>query len=265
VTQEPTPYATVLEQLESNRPRLAAKLAAAEKMRAARTALMMDGVRFHGLDELLGRLDRAAEAWEKDAELRAVAFLVRRATADFETAIEAGISGYPSVASDAMRDVMEIELLFLDFTLDGSKIDRWLHDRSVRRREFKPVQVRERTKLLHEIASASGVSDDYAAHSESLHVAPSRGFPFEEKGHVAADDILTLDFSFIEIFEHARRFGNALVLLAGFLSPESPAKDATGGTLPALTLALERTREIQTRFLKVLRELADSTDDDADS
>ena len=43
-----------------------------------------------------------------------VAFLIRRAAADYEMAIEAALSGMNTVVFDAMRDVMEIEYLQID-------------------------------------------------------------------------------------------------------------------------------------------------------
>jgi hypothetical protein len=54
---------------------------------------MLDGVRFAGLEELLSKLDEIADACSADSNLEPLAFLVRRATADFETGIEAGLSG----------------------------------------------------------------------------------------------------------------------------------------------------------------------------
>ncbi len=58
--------------------------------------------------------------------LSRLAFLVTRSAADFETATEATLSGYLSVAVDAMRDVMEIENLLLDFAVSPAHIDEWL-------------------------------------------------------------------------------------------------------------------------------------------
>ena len=64
-----------------------------------------------------------------------MAFLVERAEADFQTAIEATLSGYQGVAADAMRDVMEIECLLLDFAVNGGGADEWLNaDESLRPR-----------------------------------------------------------------------------------------------------------------------------------
>src|SRR5262249_9179018 len=113
----PKSYERTLGRLVDSRPRLARSLDSAEQLRASRSDLMADGIRFKGLEELLIKLDHIEEAWRADPHLNRLAFLVRRAIADFETAIEAGLSGYPAVAADSMRDIMEIELLLLDFSV----------------------------------------------------------------------------------------------------------------------------------------------------
>jgi hypothetical protein len=72
-------------------------------------------MRLKGLEQLYTYLDAAIESYSLIPKLAVLAFLVRRVRADFETALEATLSGYQGVASDAMRDVMEIEGLLLDF------------------------------------------------------------------------------------------------------------------------------------------------------
>jgi hypothetical protein len=218
---------------------------------------MIDGVRVACLDELLGRLDHIAEAWDGDPQLQKISFLVRRATGDFEAALEAGLSGYPSLAIDAMRDVMEIELLLLDFYVEPTNIDGWLTaDRPTRMKVFPPRELRARLiKLgLHEVVGTAHVTADYHAHSESLHVNPtSPALPFLRKGHVPENDLVSLDASFVEIFEHGRRLGNAMLLVAHRVSPDGPAEEACRGPLPKFGLAHERTQEFFKQFLDLLK------------
>lgn len=71
----------------------------------------MDGARFQGLDELL-------QAFTANPTLHRIARLIHRSRADLETATEAILSGYVAVVADAMRDVMEIENLLLDFAVN---------------------------------------------------------------------------------------------------------------------------------------------------
>jgi hypothetical protein len=249
-----------LAQLAAKHPRLARQLLVAEQTRVNRTELLLDGARLHGLEELLAKLDEISASWKQDAQLRPIAFLVDRLGADFETALEANLSGYPSVVFDAMRDVMEIELLCLDFTLEPARITAWLtSDRKSRLREFSPGAVRQRVMNsgLHSISSGDHVDADYAAHSEGLHVSPvSWPVPFVSKGHVVEGDLVTLDAAFYEIFEHGRRIGNALLILSDRLSPDSPGAEACRGPLPLFEVALDRTKEYFGEFLRMVREQA---------
>ena len=156
-------YESVLSQLAGERPRLAAALERAEKQRSRRTASLLTGARLKGVEELLQYLDELAEAFRASPQLSRLAFLVARTLADFETAVEATLSGYLAVAADAMRDVMEIENLLLDFAVNPDHIDEWLaSDDRTRMRKFMPVKVRER---LHAAGQApfttSAESIDY--------------------------------------------------------------------------------------------------------
>ncbi len=88
-------------------------------------------------------------------------------------------------------------------------------------------------------------------------------YGFMANGHVPSNDILSLDASFIEVFEHARRLGNALLLTASKHSPDSVAERACHGTdLDALALAYERTQEMQTQFLERLQVAFAATSDE---
>src|SRR5439155_7049867 len=120
-------------------------------------------------------LDAAEHAYQTNPDLTRLAFLVARSAADFETALEATLSGYQGVAADAMRDVMEVEYLLLDFAAHPEHVVQWLSaDRQTRLHRFSPATVRQRLRG----AGMSPFSDtgweptDYRAHSESLHVTP---------------------------------------------------------------------------------------------
>src|SRR6266498_3914098 len=126
MTPAKSSYEATLAELAAERPRLAAALQRAQQQRAHQAASLLHGARFKGLDELLRRLDELARGFEADPMLSRLAFLVTRSAADVETATEATLSGYLSVAVDAMRDVMEIENLLLDFAVSPAHIDEWL-------------------------------------------------------------------------------------------------------------------------------------------
>ena len=119
-------YGAILTLLASKHPRVAVTLQAAEARRVKLTSALLDRALLKGIDELLTRLDDLAQAFAADPALAKLAFLIRRGTADFETALEASMSGYVAVAFDAMRDVLEIENLLRDFANQPANFDAWL-------------------------------------------------------------------------------------------------------------------------------------------
>lgn len=154
-------YESALAQLAGERPRLASALHRAEKRRAQHAASLLTGARFKGMEELLRHLDTVAEAFKTNPQLSQLTFLIARSVADFETAVEATLSGYMAVAADAMRDVMEIENLLLDFAINPGHIEEWLTcDDKARMNRFMSIVVRKR---LH----AAGVPP-FATTAESV-------------------------------------------------------------------------------------------------
>jgi hypothetical protein len=203
----PLEYSGLLATLAAARPRLARVLGKAEENRRKHLANLLNGARLKGLEALLLWLDEAAVAYEGNEDLRRIAFLIRRATADFETAAEATLSGYPSVAADAMRDVMEIEMLLFDFILDASRIDEWLHASPAdRRKRFQAGKLRKRLKAagpgVNRFTAQTASDVDYRAHSEALHVAPmtviGKGLISDDEDRLAG---LMSDMGYWEIFE----------------------------------------------------------------
>ena len=196
-------------------PRIATKLREAEGHRAERLASRLHGARLAGLEQLFAYLELLERAYESEDDLKPLAFLIRRSARDFETALEATLSAYQGVAADAMRDVMEIEYLLLDFAAHPDHAAEWLTcDRQFRLREYSPAKLRERL-------SSAGVppfSDegweplDYRAHSESLHVTPAAPL-VGARGIETQRDPFLADIGFIEMFEHASRFLRAAEIL----------------------------------------------------
>lgn len=246
-------YASVLTQLGGDHPRLAATLLQSERQRARHTASLLTGARFKGLDELLRRLDELGRAFEADSELSRLSFLLGRSTADFETAVEATLAGYLAVASDAMRDVMEIENLLLDFAVAPGHIDDWLTaDQKTLRNKFAPAAVRKRLHTAGEAPyAATAESLDYQAHSEALHVGPHQ-HPVAAKGF-SADRGWDGDAGFWEIFEHARRLQLAIRRVTGTLAPNSAADLLAAQDLGDVQDAWRRTQEMQTIYLSILK------------
>jgi hypothetical protein len=183
--------------------------------------------------------------------------LVDRAIMDCEYGLEATLSGQRGIVADLMRDVSEIELLLLDFSLDPDRIAEWLSaDRRERLRNFSPARIRERLK---EEASDRYHPHraDYAAHSEALHVTP-QSHPFASRGIASDQDGLLADLGFWEMFEHARRLLVAVDPLHDSLG--DAAVDGLGrlDSLKAMEAAWERTQEMQALFLALLEASGDT-------
>jgi len=251
-------YEAVLAQLAGERPRLATALRQAQQQRGRQAAALLPGARFKGLDELPRHLDDLTRAFEADSLLDRLSFLIARSTADFETALEATLSGYLAVATDAMRDVMEIENLMLDFAVVPEHIDEWLTaDERTLRNKFSPASVRKRLHASGEGRyAATAESLDYRAHSAALHVSP-RQHPIAATGF-SADRGWNGDAGLWEIFEHARRLRLSIRRLTSALHPDSSLNQLANQDLHDLQDAWQRTQEMQTTYLSLLQASAET-------
>lgn len=245
--------ASILDELGKFRPRLARTILKANENRRTRLTALLNGARFAGLDEMLRHLDSLWTACEATPATVKIAFLIERCTADFETAIEATLSGYMAVAADSMRDVMEIENLMRDFALNPSHVDEWLTGSSaIRRRKFAPRAVRARLHAGHDPRfTDSPVSIDYRAHSEALHVTPHR-HPIAIRG-VSTEQGWGGDAGFWEIFEHFRRLHDALERIISTVAKGSELDRVARSDLPDVRDAWKRTQEMQSIFMALMQ------------
>jgi len=245
-------------------PRLGAALRQGEQQRIHTVAALMSGARFKGLDELLRNLDELGRAFTADPECSKLAFLINRCVADFETAIEATLSGYLSVAIDAMRDVMEIENLFLDFAIHHDHVDQWLAaDQKTLKNKFSAASVRSRLHAAGEGRYATTAQSlDYQAHSAALHVSPHR-HPVAAKGF-SIEQGWAGDAGFWEIFGHAGRLQTAIRRFVGAICPASPVDDVANHESPDVQDAWKRTQEMQDIYLAVLQASAKTLTEDGE-
>jgi len=238
-------YDNLLDEFAKEHPRTAAHLSLASSQRCANLHRYLQGVRLGGFEQLLEHLDVVHKVYSASETLQKVAFLVKRSVGDFVTALDAAMSGNHNVAHDAMRDVMEIEFLLRDFSLDVSRINVWLtanNDNLYKR--FRPAVLRQRfaTHLGVQVNELSEATD-YKGHSMFLHVGPRQN-PFGMPGIAEQIDLFAVDSCFWEIFEHARRLLIAIDTLgqrveAGIMATHNPEK------LDKLGNAWERTQEMQ--------------------
>jgi hypothetical protein len=142
-------YATMLHVLSYTHPTTASFLQRAQTSRTVRLKRWQKGVRMRGYEELISHLPKVTQVYRRNKRLRPIAFLIDRAQADFATALEAALSGFHTIAHDAMRDVMEIEFLPRDFYFEPSHIQEWLSASETRRlAKFSPA-ILPRRKLIN--------------------------------------------------------------------------------------------------------------------
>jgi hypothetical protein len=254
VTEKVPTYTENLAVLVQRHPRLAQRLLDAEESRRSQLAKLIDGARLSGVDELLRHLDAVSEAFRADPALRDLAPLIQRIAAEFETAVEATIAGYLAVVTDAMRDVMETEMLLLDFAVEPARIVEWLAATSQERfRKFKPVVLRDRLRAAGIGRYRNLVTDpDYKGHSEALHVSPNQ-HPLFLKGMQHERDLLVPDGGFWELFEHARRVLYAIDALRDRVA-SSPWPEIRRGTdLLVFLDGWARTQQMQLIYMSLLR------------
>src|SRR5262249_23755200 len=145
------------------------------------------------------------QAYGAATGLQVVQFLVTRAKGDIEVGLEAILAGQPGVVCDAMRDLMELELLLDDFRHDPSAISDWLTlDEKARLRQFSPDELRKRfAKRVGADHKTLGITACYKMHSKLLHVTP--GVAPLGRGVVESIHWAEIEICFGEVFEHARR------------------------------------------------------------
>jgi hypothetical protein len=225
-------YEAILQECAGRCSKVGAVLERAQRNRAALLAKYATGQRLRGLNEILDYLAAAEVAYGNAGPLQQIRFLVARATGNMEVALEALLAVEPTIVCDAMRDLMEMELLLDDFLHDPSAIGTWLTlDKKARRKRFDPVKLRERfAARVGEDPKALGVSACYAIHSELLHVTPLVS-PFG-RGVVEGAHPFDIEICFAEIFEHARRTVYAIYRLAEKLAPTNHDLKHPGTNLP---------------------------------
>jgi hypothetical protein len=214
---------------------------------------LISGPYLMGLEELFKYLDIVYSAFESEATLNRIAFLVKRARADFEIAFDALLAGINSVVLDNMRDVMEIEYLLYDFTNNSNQIHLWINcSLKERKKNFRPSRVRERhAKRLGIKVDDMSDNANYELHSGMLHVNPSNIIDdFAPKGFTQVPHLEGAEFCFWEIFEHAKRLVFALHELGAVIVGSSWTVLDPKTDLPNLRNAHARTWAVLALFLK---------------
>ena len=255
---------TVLRALVSTHPKTVDHLSTAQSNREERLSRLSSGARLKGHEELIAHLEELESVFEKSRRLRPIAFLVRRVRGDFHTAMEAALSGFHSVAHDAMRDVMEVEFLLREFYYEPKHIEQWVsctpkerHDR------FRPALLRQRhARRLGRQPQDVGEANDYRAHSMFLHVSPYPN-PFRNPGLSDSTMSLANDSCFWEIFEHGRRVLLATHRLRRKVARHIKSPWGLERGLKRFRDAWQRTQEMQAIWLALVEATRESQHEEA--
>lgn len=169
---------TLLE--SSGATRVTAFLGAGNLSRALRLLDLQTSVLLPLVNAELRVLDALATSLDA-AGAKAQALLARRAATDMEMGVEGVLVGRQALESAQGRDLMEIELLLEDMFNDLRRSDEWLRaDREERLSRFSAGVVRTRvTTARHPGRQKMRLpdADEYAVHSEGLHVTPDADVP----------------------------------------------------------------------------------------
>lgn len=269
--RKPVAFAPLVRSLSKTHPRTAKQLATAQSNRETRLIRLSRGARLAGYEELVAHFIELEDAFRRQKRLAKIAFLIRRVRGEFVCALDAALSGFHSVAHDAMRGVMEAEFLLREFQHSPDAIEEWLTCSEKERHErFRPALLRQRhAKRLGKQPQDVAEAADYRAHSRVLHVSPFAnpfGGPGLDGSHLPWAD----DSCFWEMFEHGRRLLVAAHQLRREIAPRQ--RNLRGiDDLKKFRDAWERTQEMQAIFLALIEasrsttERSDPADDEEGS
>jgi hypothetical protein len=248
--------------LEQSHPYLSDQLLKSESLRDARLAHYANDVRLAAYEQLQTHLEGVWRDFQKHEVLIELAFLAWRAKGDFETCLESTLSGYPAVAQDSMRDVMEIEFLLREFFFEPNHIGDWLACSDKERHErFRPALLRQRyAKRLGKQPQDLGEAADYKGHSMFLHVSP-RANPFGGPGLVVDVSPSGADGGFWEMFAHARSIVHAFYFLRKKIAPKLKASVQAPRSLTLLRRAWEQTQRTQMLWLAAMQVMAEHAEE----
>jgi len=228
-------YHATLEESAKSYPLVTEALMRSDRHRPRRWQQFIDPVDLQAIELLMGFLTSTSNLLEEDDGTSDLAFIPTRIADDIRMSVEGLLSGYLQISSDAMRDIIETELLIRDFTLDLQQIDRWRNasERVLRERfQARHMRRRQADALGVPISDVPGATD-YSAHSKLLHIGPPLLFNRSpESGHHA---IYVLDALYDIIF-HGISVAQAI---GSFLNAINRPASGLDATLAALRFSLE--------------------------
>lgn len=235
-------YHATLQKSANSYPLATDALMRADRHRPRRWQQFIDDIDLKAIDSLLEYLIAVSRSLTEASETCDLDFLPDRIADDVRISLEGLLSGYLQIPSDAMRDIIETELLIRDFAFDPSRIDRWRNaNEHVLRKEFRPVHLRKRQAdvLGVDTKDVPGATD-YSAHSQLLHVgSPPLFTRTPESGAMAGHEAIHVLISLGDIMHHGSSAVEALGLLLNAISESRPDPAETLAALDAASEDLE--------------------------
>jgi len=246
-------------------PQIAADLSQAQFNRERSLSQYLHGARLRGYEEQITHLEALETVFQKSRRLQGISPLIRRTRGDFRLALEATLSGFHSVAHDAMRDVMEVEFLIREFHHEPRSIEEWLKATPKQLNDrFRPAILRQRhAKRIGSQPADVAEASDYRGHSRMLHVSPYP-HPFGGTGFSGPEGPFDTDVCFWEIFEHARRLLLETHLLRRKLARHIRSPWGPWRGLRQFRDAWERTQEMQAIWMALLKNASTRGADDGE-
>ncbi|MFE1230246.1 hypothetical protein [Streptomyces sp. NPDC058745] len=249
---EKTTYMSLVKQMaKDGAPVAALALGTADARRRQNLERLSGDIRFTGINELLVRLSTVGKAFAEAPELSKLTFIVKRTHADFMRALEATLSGYFSVTSDAMRDVLEIQYLLMDFAINPGHADEWLTaDDKDRWKRFAPAPVRKRLQTAGVVRFGDKAeSKDYKGHSMGLHLSPTP--LINSADGIVPEHSWLNEAGFWEMFDHGRGLLRGLTMLIEKAAPGSRAEDEIKKDMPSFDEASRQAERLKQVWLHI--------------
>jgi hypothetical protein len=170
---------------------------------------------WHALEDVLRALRMTTDFLDTSSleELAAASVLAARVLGDTEEALDALLAGVRATVSDAMRDVMEAELLVRWFVVEPTLAGEWYEaDDEALRSRFSPGPVRAALARAWLLPEGKQIADawEYEVHSQSLHASPDRVAAAAKRPSGTLEDLEPLA---VEIVSHGVRFLSATIQL----------------------------------------------------
>lgn len=185
---------------------------------------------------------------KQESEPEAIHKLCIRAIRDAERYVKAILIDDLATCNAVSRDLMEIESLILDFSIDSNRMTLWLEQNEFAAKDFAFGSLNKRLKEATNIDKhyATPNYSEYMMHSEHLHVG-ANSWDFS-----CGDADTDFHFLCLELSEHLLRICTAVILFTNQGECDEILAKTLQGELSQLNYMRELSHEMNTRANEVL-------------